>query len=476
VARHTIKDLSTVNAGTTSPLDRPAEPGEHEFRTWLRNLEACYRDGASLRLAFNRPNEVYLTNANRADVFFKAPVDSAGKVFTIFAQEDFLHHDNTQLGLQQGVARLAKGQEVADPGFRGIRPLDVVVGYIHVRGEPVSGGDFPIMSLRDHLPPVPPYLTPVSDEELRITTPEAPRVGRGRSGQFRSRVIAYSGWGAADYPLIIVPDEYAAAHPELKGLTWDVANGHRVLLAPDLRTMAIHGDFDLAARPDPGPGQKFSEADPNRPVILAETAEEWAIYNLSMPLWAHTDADRFPNPANFNLHKVSYPMQRAEGQRRFWEDHEFQIRAKGNDHPFHIHVNPCWVTRLDVPDENGVLHNILPEPVWLDTIQVPRAGGRAVFRSRFPDFTGMWVHHCHILAHEDTGMMQLVECTEDASRVNYRPRDRVASFGASAADVDATYPRPSLDLAYRMNIGFEDRSPMGYNFPGFPVPVPKLGD
>lgn len=30
-------------------------------------------------------------------------------------------------------------------------------------------------------------------------------------------------------------------------------------------------------------------------------------------------------------------------------------------------------------------------------------------RSRFADFTGKFVIHCHILGHEDRGMMQVVE-------------------------------------------------------------------
>jgi len=30
-------------------------------------------------------------------------------------------------------------------------------------------------------------------------------------------------------------------------------------------------------------------------------------------------------------------------------------------------------------------------------------------RSRFVDYTGMYVTHCHILAHEDRGMMTVVE-------------------------------------------------------------------
>jgi FtsP/CotA-like multicopper oxidase with cupredoxin domain len=30
-------------------------------------------------------------------------------------------------------------------------------------------------------------------------------------------------------------------------------------------------------------------------------------------------------------------------------------------------------------------------------------------RSRFVDYPGLWVIHCHILAHEDRGMMTIVQ-------------------------------------------------------------------
>ena len=40
------------------------------------------------------------------------------------------------------------------------------------------------------------------------------------------------------------------------------------------------------------------------------------------------------------------------------------------------------------------------------TVTIP---GYFTMRSRFVDFTGQYVLHCHILAHEDRGMMQLVE-------------------------------------------------------------------
>ncbi len=73
-------------------------------------------------------------------------------------------------------------------------------------------------------------------------------------------------------------------------------------------------------------------------------------------------------------------------------------------HPFHIHVNPCWVVSI-----NG-----LPiEPYWADTIALssgtPKKPGSVTFRSRFIDFKGAYVMHCHMLAHEDMGMMQTVE-------------------------------------------------------------------
>jgi FtsP/CotA-like multicopper oxidase with cupredoxin domain len=57
-----------------------------------------------------------------------------------------------------------------------------------------------------------------------------------------------------------------------------------------------------------------------------------------------------------------------------------------------------------------------PEPVR-DQVHCPGNGqsctivipGYFKMRSRFADFTGQYVLHCHILAHEDRGMMQLVE-------------------------------------------------------------------
>jgi FtsP/CotA-like multicopper oxidase with cupredoxin domain len=68
-------------------------------------------------------------------------------------------------------------------------------------------------------------------------------------------------------------------------------------------------------------------------------------------------------------------------------------------HPFHIHVNPFQVISI-----NGVALN---PPEWRDTVLIPK-GGNVVIRHRFTAFTGLYVFHCHILPHEDLGMMQIV--------------------------------------------------------------------
>jgi FtsP/CotA-like multicopper oxidase with cupredoxin domain len=467
-ARYTIRDLARQNAGSRNPLDRQPAAGEDATRAMLKNVEDCYRDGESLRSLFARPNQVLLANANRTDVLFKAPVDAAGKVFTVFAQEFSLATDNFQQRLQIGIASGRSGFSGANPA-----PADVVVGYIKVAGEPVPGGDFDVMSLRDKLPPVPGCLQPVEDAELRVPAAEATRRGVP-TGSFRTRVISYSGYGPTDFPLIGVPQAFAEQHPELKGRLWDQINGATVLLAPFSRTMATNGDFDLAANPNPPPAQKMAHHDPGRPKALVETSEEWVLYNCSVALWSHTNTENHKQPGQYGLHYRAYPLGRAEGQERFARDPEFQITTKGADHPFHIHVNPCWVTRIDVPDERGRLHNILAAPQWMDTVSIPR-GGRVVFRSRFADYTGMWVNHCHILMHEDHGMMQAVESVAKAQDANYRPRTHVASHAMAADEVNAIYPPPPRELMYTQSVSFIDSNPeLGQVFPGFPLEVPVL--
>jgi FtsP/CotA-like multicopper oxidase with cupredoxin domain len=467
-ARHVIRDLALQNEGTLNPIGRFPEGTETQLEADLKAFEQCYRDGDSLRRAYVRPNELYLGNANRADVFFKAPLDSEGKIYTLFAKEAHLHTDNYQSVLQTGFTN-------EQPLIRR-PPFDVIVGYIHVRGEPVEGGDFDVQSLNEVLPPVPDLFRPIGEDELQIPQSEAQATG-APPGSVRTRVISYSGAGGADFPVIAAPDAFCDDNPELEDLVWGTQDGQRILLANLTRTMAINTDFDLQAEPDPRVPRKFMPHDPLGSRVLVDTAEEWVLYNSSLALWSHTDKERYPQPGSYRQHYESFPITRAEGQRRFWEDPEFQITGKAADHPFHIHINPMWVLRIDVPDENGTLHNILPEPRWMDTVPIPRNGGRVVFRTRFDHFVGTWVHHCHILLHEDMGMMQTIECSDDPTRANYRPRRRAAGHGMSTSEVDAIYPVPSLEVMYQQSMRFVDPNEIGAQvYPGFTVETPELED
>ena len=90
-------------------------------------------------------------------------------------------------------------------------------------------------------------------------------------------------------------------------------------------------------------------------------------------------------------------------------------------HPHHIHIHPFQV----VATSDGMLNGQpLLGPTWADTVIVPPADGPAFppdpdpvppstpgwvrLRQRYPDFPGLYVIHCHILVHEDIGMMQIV--------------------------------------------------------------------
>lgn len=72
----------------------------------------------------------------------------------------------------------------------------------------------------------------------------------------------------------------------------------------------------------------------------------------------------------------------------------------GMDHPFHIHG-----FQFQVIDRDGK-----PEPFrsWKDSINVPKHSTVRIV-IRLADFPGKWMYHCHILDHEDHGMMGIFE-------------------------------------------------------------------
>jgi L-ascorbate oxidase len=82
-------------------------------------------------------------------------------------------------------------------------------------------------------------------------------------------------------------------------------------------------------------------------------------------------------------------------------------------HPFHIHVNPFQIIRILDPAGNDVsIDGEASDPqyaglngVWRDTLFV-KPGYHVTTRTRYQRYIGEFVLHCHILDHEDQGMMQ----------------------------------------------------------------------
>jgi L-ascorbate oxidase len=84
-------------------------------------------------------------------------------------------------------------------------------------------------------------------------------------------------------------------------------------------------------------------------------------------------------------------------------------------HPFHIHVNPFQIVEVkdaagnDVsgPGDANTNQYANIKGTWKDTIFV-QEGFTIKFRTRYERYIGDYVLHCHILDHEDQGMMQNV--------------------------------------------------------------------
>jgi FtsP/CotA-like multicopper oxidase with cupredoxin domain len=105
-------------------------------------------------------------------------------------------------------------------------------------------------------------------------------------------------------------------------------------------------------------------------------------------------------PMSFTFDGKKFDPDRIDQQVRMGTVEEWTI---GNDspmdHPFHLHVWPMQLIEID--------GQRVAEPVWLDVVNVP-ARSQVKVRVAFEDFSGRTVYHCHILDHEDRGMMGTV--------------------------------------------------------------------
>ncbi|MGM8838509.1 multicopper oxidase domain-containing protein, partial [Thermus sp. 93170] len=105
-------------------------------------------------------------------------------------------------------------------------------------------------------------------------------------------------------------------------------------------------------------------------------------------------AEFFINGRMFDPGRVD--IQAKLGTIEVWE----LVNETEMDHPFHLHTYPFQVLSRDGQPA--------PYRAWKDTVNLrPNETVRIAVPLR--DFGGITVYHCHIVEHEDRGMMGVLE-------------------------------------------------------------------
>lgn len=137
-------------------------------------------------------------------------------------------------------------------------------------------------------------------------------------------------------------------------------------------------------------------------------------------------------PATFEVDGEPYKSDRIDRTLVLGTTDEWTLTSGRASHPFHIHVNPFQVVAVYDPNGKDVsgpdavddysgtvdpqyrgLKGVYKDSLWVKN--AAPAGStvgqtyRVVVRSKYERYIGDFVLHCHILDHEDQGMMQNVQ-------------------------------------------------------------------
>lgn len=176
-----------------------------------------------------------------------------------------------------------------------------------------------------------------------------------------------------------------------------------------------------------------SDQDPDlKPFVLRRPCYLVNLLNTSVPA-ANNHSIQLVGPSRTNESQPfvgwdgngtrfehSHPLPPAVAKIPLPAVHEWRI--EGTDystagisaHPFHIHVSPYQIKEL--PNATIDYDNFFAVGDWHDTL-LHSGGDWAVVRYQTEKFTGEYVMHCHILQHEDEGMMTWLEAEGEEGAV-----------------------------------------------------------
>ncbi len=179
--------------------------------------------------------------------------------------------------------------------------------------------------------------------------------------------------------------------------------------------------FDL---PPPGGTEPLSVT-----IGKLDTVEEWTIYNTT------TEGGGIDHPFHIHINPFQVtevfspnaPLVYTNGQLVLADGKPQKLFVVQATKPTTLQPGQCWLNPADKttwapckatpPTQPGTTNPPVAQTnIWWDVFPIPAAAksgtvvipGYFKMRSRFVDYQGTYVLHCHILAHEDRGMMMSV--------------------------------------------------------------------
>ncbi|MFN4082075.1 MAG: multicopper oxidase domain-containing protein [Bacteroidia bacterium] len=151
------------------------------------------------------------------------------------------------------------------------------------------------------------------------------------------------------------------------------------------------------------------------------------------------------NNAHFDLNVINYrvPFNNVE----IWELRNQTPIA----HPFHIHNVPFYV--LSVNGQVPAIH----QRGRKDVVLVPGGNGVVRFITKFEDFyndTLPYMYHCHMLTHEDDGMMGQYVVTSPCNLIAAQPQNVSTIQGLTAEFNIIPKTTTGVNFKWQSNIGF----------------------
>jgi FtsP/CotA-like multicopper oxidase with cupredoxin domain len=251
-------------------------------------------------------------------------------------------------------------------------------------------------------------LTPGSRADFLVKAPNQPGSYAVSATVFIPEAARRMGKGLKRKPIVqrAPPMEVPADAPPVD------ADGNPLLFTIEVAGRPKPMSFPVTEKTDPAckTSPKPARCWPDTPYYLLDLA---APKTPPVSLTFAINGNAAAQPNSFTINGTQYNPDCAavtveRGETQDWQiNNDFGVNNSSTAaHPFHIHINPFQVMSIGTTAYS-------PPFFWQDSLALPVPGtgqpSNIVIRQRFDDYTGAYVLHCHILGHEDRGMMWNVQ-------------------------------------------------------------------